>query len=142
MKKQAFLLAAAVLVFASCQNEPMASGGYTDAQVDSIVNARVHEQILLMQSSNDSVINALAAKKADSILATMKGDKKVVTKAPPAPPRNTGKANNDDVRQNVEKQPLTKDPAVKDQDGRIDLKDKKDGRIDLKDKKDGRIKLN
>ncbi|MGN6567946.1 MAG: hypothetical protein ACTHJ0_08340 [Flavipsychrobacter sp.] len=42
------------------------------AEVDSQVNARVNALQLQMQAKNDSIINAMAKHRADSILATMK----------------------------------------------------------------------
>jgi hypothetical protein len=41
-------------------------------QVDSLVNVRVNALQLEMQAKNDSIINALARHRADSILAVMK----------------------------------------------------------------------
>ena len=72
MKKQSLLLiGGAMLAFASCQPENT-GGGFTQEQVDSIVNVRVAEQMVALQASNDSTINALAQIKADSIIAAMK----------------------------------------------------------------------
>lgn len=84
MKKQSLLLiGGALLAFASCRQENTA-GGFTQEQVDSIVDARVEEQMMALQSSNDSIINALAQWKADSVIAAMKGG------APAAPrPKTT-----------------------------------------------------
>lgn len=80
MKKQSLLfLAGAVLALASCQPEG-ADGDYTQAQVDSMVNARVADEMLVLQMQNDSIINAMAALKADSIIAAMKGGNAVTTK--------------------------------------------------------------
>ena len=74
MKKQSLLLmGGALLACASCQQENTA-GGFTQEQVDSIVNVRVQEQMITLQASNDSVINAVAQWKADSIIAAMKGN--------------------------------------------------------------------
>lgn len=74
MKKQSLLfVAGAMLALASCQNEGANTGGFTQEQVDSIVNARVNEQMMQQQAMNDSIINAMAAYKADSIVAAMKG---------------------------------------------------------------------
>jgi hypothetical protein len=85
MKKQLFFLTTgALLALASCQQQNTA-GGFTQEQVDSIVNARVAEQMIALKASNDSMINAMALMKADSIIAAMKGEQpkpqaKVVTK--------------------------------------------------------------
>lgn len=43
------------------------------AEIDSLVNVRVNALQLEMQAKNDSIINAMARHRADSILATMKG---------------------------------------------------------------------
>ncbi len=89
MKKQSLLLiSGALLAFASCTQEG-ATGGYTQEQVDSIVDARVTEQMMALQASNDSMINALAQIKADSILAAMKGGSGVTTKTTTTTTRNT-----------------------------------------------------
>ena len=73
MKKQTLLvLAGGLLTFAACTNENQ-GGGYTQEQVDSIVDARVAEMQIQMQMSNDSAINALAQWKADSMIAAAKG---------------------------------------------------------------------
>ncbi len=74
MRKQSFLFiaGAALLALASCQ--PNTNETAPDqAQIDSMVNARVEELRLEMLAQNDSLINALAIQKADSIVAAMKG---------------------------------------------------------------------
>lgn len=73
-----FIIGGALLAFASCTQEGT-TGGFTQEQVDSIVNARVTEQMTALQASNDSTINALAQWKADSIVAVLKGGKAPVT---------------------------------------------------------------
>ena len=79
MKKQAlFLMAGAIVAFASCNTAT--NEGTSEAQIDSMVNARVEEIRLEMMAQNDSLINAMAQMKADSIIAAMKGGKKVTTK--------------------------------------------------------------
>lgn len=79
MKKTSLLLATAVvLALASCQ--PEANSSMTDAQIDSLVNARVEEIRMQMMASNDSMIMALAQTRADSIIAAMKGGGSVTTK--------------------------------------------------------------
>lgn len=91
MKKQSLLLVAGLtLAFASCQNEGTTAGGFTEAQVDSIVNVKVSEQMMQMQAQNDSIINAMATMKADSIVAAMKGQ---ATPAPATKPAPTVKKN-------------------------------------------------
>lgn len=83
MKKQTLLLlAGGMLAFASCQNEaPAGSAGPSEAQIDSMVNARVEAMRSELMAQNDSLINALAQWKADSMIAAMKGAKA----AAPAP---------------------------------------------------------
>jgi hypothetical protein len=72
MKKQALLLmAGGVLAFASCNTAT--NEGASQAQIDSMVNARVDEIRLEMMAQNDSLINEMALIKADSIIAAMKG---------------------------------------------------------------------
>jgi len=70
-KVYVLLFTCITILFASC------SGGTQEppshAEVDSIVNARVNTLQVQMQSKNDSIINDMAKKRADSILTTMKG---------------------------------------------------------------------
>jgi hypothetical protein len=74
MKKQhLIIMGIGLLAAASCNNA--ADSGMSDAQVDSIVNARVEEIRVQMMAQNDSMINALAWERADSIIAAMKGGK-------------------------------------------------------------------
>ncbi|MBL7683968.1 MAG: hypothetical protein JNK00_11470 [Flavipsychrobacter sp.] len=90
MKKQTLLLlAGGMLAMASCQNEaPAVSNGPSEAQIDSMVNARVEAIRTELMAQNDSLINALAQWKADSMIAAMKGTKtaaaKPVSKPKPA----------------------------------------------------------
>jgi hypothetical protein len=80
MKKQGLLLiAGGMLALASCQNN--VSTGTSDAQIDSMVNARVEELRTEMMMQNDSLINAMAIMKADSIC----GAKKSTGSTKPAP---------------------------------------------------------
>lgn len=72
MKKQLLLIAGTVITLASCQNEA-ANTGDMQAQIDSAVNARVEEMRIQLMMENDSLINAEAQRKADSIIAVMKG---------------------------------------------------------------------
>ncbi|MGN6476442.1 MAG: hypothetical protein ACTHKV_04400 [Flavipsychrobacter sp.] len=74
MKKQTLLLlaAGATLAFASCNNKAPATGGMSQEQIDSTVNARVDAIRTELTAQNDSLINALALVKADSIIAAMK----------------------------------------------------------------------
>ncbi|OSZ79322.1 hypothetical protein CAP35_14005 [Chitinophagaceae bacterium IBVUCB1] len=82
MKKQSLLLlAGGMLALASCQNEAAApAAGPSEAQIDSMVNARVEEARMELMASNDSLINALAQWKADSMIAAMKGSKPAAPK--------------------------------------------------------------
>ncbi|MBN8671716.1 MAG: hypothetical protein ACK4EY_03790 [Flavipsychrobacter sp.] len=94
MKKQTLLLlAGGMLAFASCQNEaPAGSAGPSEAQIDSMVNARVEAMRSELMAQNDSLINALAQWKADSMIAAMKGAKPAATPKPapkPAPKPTT-----------------------------------------------------
>jgi|GEM_PF-6252871 len=90
MKKQIlFLAAGGALAFASCNNE--GAGGYTDAQVDSMVNARVELIQAELEAKNDSLINALAQWKADSIIAASKSSGTVKKAAPARPAATTTK---------------------------------------------------
>ena len=75
MKKQLLLLTAGgMLALASCKNEaPATAAGPSDMQIDSTVNARVEEMRTQLMAQNDSLINALAQWKADSMIAAMKG---------------------------------------------------------------------
>ena len=60
MKKQSFLLlAGALLTITACNTTN--DNQYSEAQIDSMVNARVDEMRLQMMAQNDSMINALAA---------------------------------------------------------------------------------
>ncbi len=94
MKKQSLLLlAGGMLALASCQNEAAApAAGPSDAQIDSMVNARVETIRMELMASNDSLINALAQWKADSMIAAMKGGKPV---AKPKPVAKSKPSNND-----------------------------------------------
>jgi len=87
MKKQTLLLlAGGMLAFASCQNEaPAGNAGPSEAQIDSMVNARVEAIRSELMLQNDSLINALAQWKADSMIAAMKGAKPAATKPAPKP---------------------------------------------------------
>lgn len=81
MKKQTLLLmAGGLMALASCNNNAGEATGASQAQVDSMVNARVEEIRTQMMASNDSLINAMAAMKADSIIAAMKNTGGTITK--------------------------------------------------------------
>jgi hypothetical protein len=92
MKKQALLLmAGGVLAFASCNTTT--NEGASQAQIDSMVNARVEEIRLEMMAQNDSMINALALIKADSIIAAMKGGAPAPKKPTASKPKATNRGN-------------------------------------------------
>ncbi len=74
-----FAAGAAVLFFASCQ-ENTTDNGLNQAQIDSAVNARVEEIRTEMLMQNDSIINAEAQRRADSMMAVAAGKP-----VPPAP---------------------------------------------------------
>jgi hypothetical protein len=99
MKKQALLVVAgSMLAFASCQQEAGMDSAAMQATIDSTVNARVEEIRLQMMASNDSMINALAQWKADSMIAAMKGGTVKTTKPAPKPVAKP-KPNVNDVKQ-------------------------------------------
>lgn len=78
MKKQALLfMAGTALIAASC-NQP-ADSGMSDAQIDSMVNARVETIRAEMMAQNDSLIDVMAQMKADSIIAAMGSGSKTGT---------------------------------------------------------------
>jgi hypothetical protein len=80
MKKQALLfIAGGLMALASCTTETH-DDDMSQAQIDSTVNARVEEIRMEMMRQNDSLINAMAVLRADSILAAMKGGSSVTTK--------------------------------------------------------------
>lgn len=95
MKKQSFLLVAGALIaLASCQNNATDTGA-NQAQIDSAVNARVEELRMQMMMQNDSLINAEAQRRADSMIAAMKGQTSTASGRPSTrpqqPTRNTPK---------------------------------------------------
>ena len=69
MKSFIFLLFIGLLL-ASC-NGDNGNINTSEAQVDSIVNAKVDVLRAEMKAKNDSIINAMAKVKADSILTSM-----------------------------------------------------------------------
>lgn len=89
MKKSSVLLiAGAMIALASC-GENTASNAPSNEQIDSLVNARVEELKIEMAAKNDSIINAMAQIKADSIIAASKGTAAPVTATRPATPKPT-----------------------------------------------------
>lgn len=67
MKKQMLLLmAGGLLAFASCNSNN--GNQASQAQIDSMVNVKVMEIQTQMAAKNDSIINALAQAKADSMM--------------------------------------------------------------------------
>jgi len=64
MKKQVILfLSAGVLFFSACNNQP-ANNGASQAQIDSMVDAKVDKVKQDLAAQNDSLINAKAQEKA------------------------------------------------------------------------------
>ncbi len=82
MKKQSLLLiSGGLLALASCNTEPAADTGDSQAKIDSMVNERVEQIRLELQAQNDSIINEMAMYRADSIIAARTG------KAAPSRPK-------------------------------------------------------
>lgn len=125
MKKQLLLIAGTVLTLASCQNEA-ANTTDNQAQIDSAVNARVEELRMEMMMQNDSIINAEAQRRADSIVAAMGNansstpPKKTATPSKPTenttstaqPTKSPEKVRNNDVK-SVEEQKRRNNDASK-----------------------------
>ena len=85
MKKQSLLLiTGGILAFASCTNENAGTADNSQAKIDSIVNERVEMIRAELEMKNDSIINAMAMYKADSMMAAMTG--KPAPKKPAAKP--------------------------------------------------------
>ena len=102
MEKQTLLLmAGGILALASCNNEQAADAGMNQAQVDSAVNARVEEIRAELMAQNDSLINALAQWKADSIIAAMKGTASASAKPKPTTKPSTSKPTTPTVKPNT-----------------------------------------
>lgn len=77
--------AAVVLGLASCTQETAVDNA-SQATIDSIVNARIDSIRMAMMASNDSLIDALAYQKADSIVAALNA-KAGSSKAPVVVPK-------------------------------------------------------
>ncbi|RZL40818.1 MAG: hypothetical protein EOP00_26070, partial [Pedobacter sp.] len=89
MRKQSLLfVAGAVLFLASCQNTA-SENTVSQEQIDSAVNAREAEIRAEMQAANDSLIDAEAMRRVDSIMNTGKQPVPATT-TKQAPPRTTG----------------------------------------------------
>jgi hypothetical protein len=81
MKKQlSLIMAGGLLAFASCNSGTTPENGASQATIDSTVNARVEQIRTEMMAKNDSIINAMAQMKADSMMAAMKGGAKPAAK--------------------------------------------------------------
>jgi len=65
MKKQLLLFAGSILILASCSTDN--TPNIQQAQIDSIARAKATLQDVLNKQKNDSIINAIAKAKADSI---------------------------------------------------------------------------
>ncbi len=71
MKKQMiFMMAGGLLALASCNNA--ATTGPSEAQIDSMVNAKLQVKEAELVAKNDSIINAMATMKADSMMMAAK----------------------------------------------------------------------
>ena len=126
MKKQTLvLLAGGLLTFAACTND-QATGGYTQEQLDSAVNARITEIQAQLQASNDSAINALAQIKADSMIAAMQGGSNTGRSTTRTPPKTTTPSTTTPVTPATPSNP--KDARFN--GGKVDDKDKKASRFD------------
>lgn len=107
MKKQALLfLAGGIMAMASCTTET--ANNTSQEQIDSMVNARVEEIRTEMMRSNDSLINAMAQMKADSMIAAMKGGAPVTAARKPAP----GKTKNDGTNHGTIQDKPRQDPGA------------------------------
>lgn len=73
---------------ASCNTEPAANADDAQAKIDSMVNERVDQIRMELQAQNDSLINAMAMYRADSIIAARSG-KKVAPRPKATPPVGT-----------------------------------------------------
>lgn len=77
MNNKLLLLAAAgTLALASCQNETAGTDNaeMMQAKIDSAVQARMGEMQAQLAAQNDSLINAMAMMKADSMMAAAAGN--------------------------------------------------------------------
>jgi len=91
MKKQSVLfIAGALMTLASCQNNATDTGA-NQAQIDSAVNARVEELRTQMMMQNDSLINAEAQRRADSMIAAMGNGAAKPAATPARPTTGTNK---------------------------------------------------
>lgn len=96
--KSIWLLSGAALAFgfASCTQDT-AMNTASQATIDSIVNAKVDSIRISMMASNDSLIEALAYQKADSIVAALNA-KSSGSKAPVVVPKPKPKPTPEPVR--------------------------------------------
>lgn len=111
MKRTTFcLLAGGLLTFAACQQE--STTGMTQLQIDSAVNARVDSIRGDMMMRNDSMINALAMQKADSMLMA-RGSGAAGTTVGKTPRPNTGKTGTTQPTSPETTRPTTPQPTGK-----------------------------
>lgn len=108
MKKQSLLLiSGGLLALASCNTEPAADTGDTQAKIDSMVNERVEQIRLELQAQNDSIINEMAMYRADSIIAARTG------KAAPSRPKLKAPQADDRATETTKEVEETKQPTSK-----------------------------
>lgn len=69
--KPLFLLFTITLFTTAC-NTNLSVGTAPTINVDSIANVKVEQEKIRLATQNDSILNAMAHHKADSILATQK----------------------------------------------------------------------
>lgn len=140
MKKQSLLLiTGGLLAMASCNTEPAANADDSQAKIDSMVNERVEQIRLELQAQNDSLINAMAIYKADSIIAARSG-KKVVKKAPVQAAQQTGNSSKE-IQEEKQKDGIKSKSDQNKESGSESLKSKSDqnkesGSKKLKDRAD------
>jgi hypothetical protein len=96
--KLLLLAAAGTLAFASCQSDVRTTGTDEEmqAKIDSAVQARMTEMQAQLAAQNDSLINAVAMMRADSMMASAAaagnnntGMRRTVPTRPSTSPRNT-----------------------------------------------------
>ncbi len=90
--------AAAALALSSCNNEVKTDGtatGVDQSQIDGLVNAKLDSLRTVLMAQNDSLINAMAQIKADSMVDAMRGGTASTTRPTrPTRPTTGGTTNN------------------------------------------------
>lgn len=130
MKKQSLLLiTGGLLALASCNTESANNADNSQAKIDSMVNARVEELRMELEAKNDSMINAMAMLKADSMMAEMaKTGKKPAAKPKTTAPVGISKSGSTEATTTA---PASTDPLKSKSDA-----NKKSGSESLKSKSD------